>query len=172
MEWAYSTKGLGLCHYTQRKWRGSWRSDERPREPPWGWHRIALGDGIGMAAVEDTTTTNVKLLSRKRNMKPRVSDTTAKSLRAQVKRLEQQREFLSLLKPALALDGDVNAAYADIELQACDGSPVFAHKAVLVSSPTCLFCVSWEDCSNFRLKQSMRGTETESDTSIPDDNIG
>lgn len=91
-----------------------------------------------MAAVEDTTTTNVKPLSRKRNMKPRVSDTTAKSLRAQVKRLEQQREFLSLLKPALALDGDVNAAYADVELQACDGSPVFAHKAVLVSSPTFL----------------------------------
>lgn len=129
-----------------------------------------------MAAVEDTTTTNLKLLSRKRNMKPRVSDTTAKSLRAQVKRLEQQREFLSLLKPALALDGDVNAAYADVELQACDGSPVFAHKAVLVSSPTFLSPASLERIArilgiNWWL-QSMRGTEMESDTLIPDGNIG
>jgi len=28
---------------------------------------------------------------------------------------------------------DVGDAYADVELQACDGSPVYAHKAVLVS---------------------------------------
>ena len=77
-----------------------------------------------------------KLMSRKRNLKlPRVSgEPTVKSLQAQVKRLEQQREFLSLLRPVLAQDvPDVGAAYADVELQACDGSPVYAHKAVLVS---------------------------------------
>lgn len=77
-----------------------------------------------------------KLLSQKRNLKlARGSgEPSVKSLQAQVKRLEQQREFLSLLRPVVALDvADVGAAYADVELQACDGSPVYAHKAVLVS---------------------------------------
>lgn len=87
----------------------------------------------------NNNNSNNKLLSRKRNLKlGRVSSSgepTVKSLQAQVKRLEQQREFLSLLRPALSLDvPDVGAAFADVELQACDGSPVYAHKAVLVSS--------------------------------------
>ncbi|XP_024395616.1 uncharacterized protein [Physcomitrium patens] len=89
----------------------------------------AAGDGAPGAA-----NNGGKLLSRKRNLKvPRVSgEPTLKSLQVQVKRLEQQREFLSLLRPVLASDvPDVGAAYADVELQACDGSPVYAHKAVL-----------------------------------------
>lgn len=91
----------------------------------------AAGEGAPGAA-----NNGGKLLSRKRNLKvPRVSgEPTLKSLQVQVKRLEQQREFLSLLRPVLASDvPDVGAAYADVELQACDGSPVYAHKAVLVS---------------------------------------
>lgn len=98
--------------------------------------------GPAPATVDETTAANNggnKLLSRKRNslkLSTRVPgcEPTVKSLQAQVKRLEQQREFLSLLRPVMALDvPDVGAAYADVELQACDGSPVYAHKAVLVS---------------------------------------
>jgi hypothetical protein len=102
---------------------------------------MVVGPGPGPGGDDNTGVgvvnhNGAKLLTRKRNLKlPRVSgEPTVKSLQAEVKRLKQQREFLSLLRPLLALDvPDIGAAYADVELQACDGSPVYAHKAVLVS---------------------------------------
>ncbi|KAG0569286.1 hypothetical protein KC19_6G080200 [Ceratodon purpureus] len=108
--------------------------------PATGEGSAVAGGGVGGVGVAGGgvvgSHNGVKLLSRKRNLKlPRVSgEPTVRSLQAQVKRLEQQREFLSLLRPVLALDvPDVGAAYADVELQACDGSPVYAHKAVLAA---------------------------------------
>jgi hypothetical protein len=34
---------------------------------------------------------------------------------------------------------NLEASYVDVKLQACDGTPVFAHKAVLVSFFFCLY---------------------------------
>lgn len=96
------------------------------------WLLAREGDEMTMPTQE--ATTSVKLLSKKRNLRIRPSD-TVKGLKAQVKRLERQREFLSLWKPDSGVGSDVDASYVDVELQACDGSPVYAHKAMLVSVP-------------------------------------
>jgi hypothetical protein len=56
------------------------------------------------------------------------------SLRAQVKELEQQRDFLVSWKAETFAGADVEGSFVDVEFQGLDGGRVHAHKAVLVSS--------------------------------------
>jgi hypothetical protein len=62
------------------------------------------------------------------------ADATIKSLRAQVQRLEKQRQFLTSWRPEALLGVDAEAAFVDVELKAGDGLSVYAHKSVLVST--------------------------------------
>ncbi len=62
------------------------------------------------------------------------ADATIRSLRAQVQRLEKQRQFLTSWRPEALLGVDAEAAFVDVELKAGDGLSVYAHKSVLVST--------------------------------------
>ncbi len=62
------------------------------------------------------------------------ADATIKSLRAQVQRLEKQRQFLTSWRPEALLGVDAEAAFVDVELKAGDGLSVYAHKSVLVGT--------------------------------------
>lgn len=87
-----------------------------------------------MTMPTQEATTSVHLLNKKRSTRiSAASSDSVQSLKAQVKRLEKQREFLTLWKADVLNGFNLEASYVDVKLQACDGTPVFAHKAVLVS---------------------------------------
>ncbi|KAH9558166.1 hypothetical protein CY35_07G122700 [Sphagnum magellanicum] len=87
-----------------------------------------------MTMPTQEATTSVHLLNKKRSTRiSAASSDSVQSLKAQVKRLEKQREFLTLWKADVLNGFNLEASYVDVKLQACDGTPVFAHKAVLAA---------------------------------------
>lgn len=92
-----------------------------------------------MAMEGDVTAVGLPLdsatVKRKDNLKvrARAAAGVVASLRAQVKELEQQRDFLVSWKAETFGGADVEGSFADVGFQGLDGDRVHAHKAVLVS---------------------------------------
>lgn len=55
------------------------------------------------------------------------------SLRAQIKELQQQRDFLVTWKADMFTGADAEGSLVDVELQGVDGDRVHAHKAILTA---------------------------------------
>ena len=92
-----------------------------------------------MAMEGDGTTDRLPLDSsaakRRDNFKvrARAAAGVVASLRAQVKELEQQRDFLVSWKADTFVGADIERSFVDVEFQGLDGDRVHAHKAILVS---------------------------------------
>lgn len=90
------------------------------------------------SGIEETTINVVPLnlpsLKRKDNLKVKAREVagTVASLRAQVKELEQQRDFLITWEADMCNGINKDNNYVDVEFQGVDGDRVYAHKAILV----------------------------------------
>ena len=89
------------------------------------------GDATAVGSVPLTSL----LVKRRDNLKvrARAAAGVVAGLRAQVKELEQQRDFLVSWKAEMFSGADVEGSFVDVEFQGLDGDRVHAHKAVLVS---------------------------------------
>jgi hypothetical protein len=94
-----------------------------PPPPPHG-SKLAVNKKRAVHHAKGNSSSNSKA----------AADATIKSLRAQVQRLEKQRQFLTSWRPEALLGVDAEAAFVDVELKAGDGLSVYAHKSVLVST--------------------------------------
>ncbi len=94
-----------------------------PPPPPLG-SKLAVNKKRAVHHAKGNSSSNSKA----------AADATIKSLRAQVQRLEKQRQFLTCWRPEALLGVDAEAAFVDVELKAGDGLSVYAHKSVLVST--------------------------------------
>ncbi|XP_024372919.1 uncharacterized protein [Physcomitrium patens] len=75
------------------------------------------------------------IVKRRDNLKvrARAAAGVVASLRAQIKELQQQRDFLVTWKADMFTGADAEGSLVDVELQGVDGDRVHAHKAILAS---------------------------------------
>lgn len=90
------------------------------------------GDATAVGSLPLLDSSTVK---RRDNLKvrARAAAGVVAGLRAQVKELEQQRDFLVSWKAETFAGVDGEGSFVDVEFQGLDGDRVHAHKAVLVS---------------------------------------
>ncbi len=81
----------------------------------------------------------MRLLEKQRDVMSVCKSDKVRSLEMQVQQLEKQRDFLSLWKPDLHNGLHMQDTHVDVQLQASDGSCIYAHKAVLVCFLNILF---------------------------------
>ncbi|CAK9868616.1 unnamed protein product [Sphagnum jensenii] len=78
----------------------------------------------------------MRLLEKQRDVMSVCKSEKVRSLEMQVQQLEKQRDFLSLWKPDLHNGLHMQDTHVDVQLQASDGSCIYAHKAVLAARST------------------------------------